>query len=866
MNFEIIWKDRLRQWELAREKFLQTIDGGGDSVGNELQDVSYINETQLDLLKMENEGRQLLSRKVPVSPSKINPYRVTIIFRFIILVFFLQHRWSHPVHNAHSLWLASVICEVWFSVSWILDQLPKWQPVNRETYPERLCMRYNPEGKSCNLASIDVLVTTTDPKKESPLMTSNTILSILAVEYPTKNVSCYVSDDGAALLTLETLSETCKFARIWVPFCKKFNIEPRSPEIYFSQKFDISKHNVYAEFPKERRNMKVRLYEEFKIQINGLTEKFQNIPPEGLTMKDGSPWPGNDARSHPAMIQIMMGSGQLHGNDLPQLTYVSRERYYGFKHNGKAGAMNALLRVSALLTNGAYVLNLDCGHYINNSKAFLEAMCFLMDPTNNRKICFVQFPQRFDSIDARDRCTNPKTVFYDITLKSFDGIQGPLYVGTGCFFDRKALYGYEPPSEPMYVNTNWWFSRNRNSRDNLGRYTPTDDSEGSNSTLLVMEDEIFQTQDPANFLSLEKSFGCSPLLITSNFSNGGRYSSSPPNDEILREAINVISSDYEDNTAWGKEIGWIYGSHQRGQILTCFKMHVRGWRSIYCSPASAAFRGFVPSNLSERLSQVLVWATGSIEILVSSQCPIWYGYGGQLKLFQRIAYISATTYPITSIPLLVYSILPAICLFTGRSIISLVTFQASIWIALVLLAVLANGLLEIRWSGVSIQEWWRNQQFWAIAGVSAHFLAIFRGIRNSLVGISVESRMKTKTYTNNNCNGEELDNSEWKSLLILPMTLIFINFWAMIAGAFSLFSHKFGSLGVLLAKLFFASLVVIHLHPILKGLLAYRDRIPAVVIMWSLLLAGMFSVLWVRFDPFTTMFRGPSVEDCGIQC
>lgn len=32
-------------------------------------------------------------------------------------------------------------------------------------------------------------------------------------------------------------------------------------------------------------------------------------------------------------------------------------------------------------------------------------------------------------------------------MKGLDGIQGPVYVGTGCVFRRQALYGYEPPKK-----------------------------------------------------------------------------------------------------------------------------------------------------------------------------------------------------------------------------------------------------------------------------------------------------------------------------------------------------------------------------------------------------------------------------------
>ena len=89
----------------------------------------------------DEEIRQPLSRKVPIPSSKINPYRAVVLIRLVALAFFFRYRLVNPVPNAYGLWLTSIICEVWFTLSWILDQLPKLQPVNRETYPERLCLR-----------------------------------------------------------------------------------------------------------------------------------------------------------------------------------------------------------------------------------------------------------------------------------------------------------------------------------------------------------------------------------------------------------------------------------------------------------------------------------------------------------------------------------------------------------------------------------------------------------------------------------------------------------------------------------------------------------------------------------------------------
>lgn len=117
------------------------------------------------------------------------------------------------------------------------------------------------------------------------------------------------------------------------------------------------------------------------------------------------------------------------------------------------------------------------------------------------------------------------------------------------------------------------------------------------------------------------------------------------------------------------QIGWIYGSVTE-DILTGFKMHCRGWRSVYCMPLRPAFKGSAPINLSDRLNQVLRWALGSVEILLSKHCPLWYGYGGgHLKWLQRLAYVNTIVYPITSLPLLAYCTLPAVCLLTGKFII-----------------------------------------------------------------------------------------------------------------------------------------------------------------------------------------------------
>jgi len=52
-------------------------------------------------------------------------------------------------------------------------------------------------------------------------------------------------------------------------------------------------------------------------------------------------------------------------------------------------------RVSGLMTNAPFILNLDCDMYVNNSKIVLHALCILLDSKGEKEVAFAQCPQRF---------------------------------------------------------------------------------------------------------------------------------------------------------------------------------------------------------------------------------------------------------------------------------------------------------------------------------------------------------------------------------------------------------------------------------------------------------------------------------------
>ncbi|GAB2236165.1 hypothetical protein Droror1_Dr00027904 [Drosera rotundifolia] len=173
------------------------------------------------------------------------------------------------------------------------------------------------------------------------------------------------------------------------------------------------------------------------------------------------------------------------------------------------------------------------------------------------------------------------------------------------------------------------------------------------------------------------------------------------------------------------------------------------------------------------------------------------------------------------------------------------------WFILLFVSIVATAILELRWSGVSIEDWWRNDQFWVIDGTSAQLFVVFQGLLKVLAGIDTNFTVTSKAADE---DGEfsELYVFKWTSLLIPPTTVLIINMVGVVAGVSYAINSGYQSWGPLFGKLFFALWVNVHLYPFLKGFLGRQNRTPTIVIVWSILLASIFSLLWVRINPFSS--------------
>ncbi|KAF3577100.1 hypothetical protein DY000_02035059 [Brassica cretica] len=339
---------------------------------------------------------------------------------FSLLLYRIQR-----VNENETVWVVALLCESCFLFIWLLITCIKWSPAEYKPHLHRLDKRLH------DFPSVDMFVTTADPVREPPILVVNTVLSLLAVNYPANKLACYVSDDGCSPLTYFSLKEASKFAKIWVPFCKKYNIRVRAPFRYFLNPLPSSRD---SEFTKDWGLMKTE-YEKLSRKVEDATGDSHWLDSDD----DFEAFSNTKPTDHSTIVKLVCGNKEGAGDEkeVPHFVYISREKRENYHHHYKAGAMNFLVRVSGLMTNAPYMLNVDCDMYVNEADVVRQAMCvFLQKPMNPNRCAFVQFPQDFYDSNADEFI-----ILQSYLGRGIAGIQGPIFTGSGCFHTRKVMYG-----------------------------------------------------------------------------------------------------------------------------------------------------------------------------------------------------------------------------------------------------------------------------------------------------------------------------------------------------------------------------------------------------------------------------------------
>ncbi|CAF1866108.1 unnamed protein product [Brassica napus] len=289
---------------------------------------------------------------------------------FSLLLYRIQR-----VNENETVWVVALLCESCFLFIWLLITCIKWSPAEYKPHLHRLDKRYP--------FLVNMFVTTADPVREPPILVVNTVLSLLAVNYPANKLACYYSvtnirrpwcpseppsEFGVFSCTYFSLKEASKFAKIWVPFCKKYNVRVRAPFRYFLSPLPSSRD---SEFTKDWGLMKTE-YEKLSRKVEDATGDSHWLDSDD----DFEAFSNTKPTDHSTIVKLVCENKEGVGDEkeVPHFVYISREKRENYHHHYKAGAMNFLVRVSGLMTNAPYMLNVDCDMYVNEADVVRQAI------------------------------------------------------------------------------------------------------------------------------------------------------------------------------------------------------------------------------------------------------------------------------------------------------------------------------------------------------------------------------------------------------------------------------------------------------------------------------------------------------------
>ncbi|RVW91580.1 Cellulose synthase-like protein G1 [Vitis vinifera] len=383
-------------------------------------------------------------------PHHTSANRVFAVVYLCAILALLYHHFLALLHTTTVVSLLFLLADAVLAFMWATAQAFRMCPTQRQVFIEHL----QHVAKESDYPALDVFICTADPYKEPPISVVNTALSVMAYDYPTEKLSVYVSDDGGSQLTLFAFMEAARFATHWLPYCRKNKILERCPEAYFES-------NPSSWFPEADQiklmyeNMRVRV--ETAVKSGIISHDYINSKQE---LEAFIRWTdGFTSQNHPAVIQVLLECGKdedVMGHTMPNLVYVSRGKSINLPQNFKAGALNALLRVSATMTNAPVILTLDSNMYSNDPQTPLRALCYLLDPSMDPKLAYVQFPQIFYGINKNDIYGGEARHVFQIHPTGMDGLKGPIYLGSKSIKSREILASAHHVADCNFESQSQW--------------------------------------------------------------------------------------------------------------------------------------------------------------------------------------------------------------------------------------------------------------------------------------------------------------------------------------------------------------------------------------------------------------------------
>ncbi|KAM0865585.1 hypothetical protein ACQ4PT_043180 [Festuca glaucescens] len=717
----------------------------------------------------------------------------------------IAHRGAHDI---------MLVADLVLLFLWALSQAPMWRPVSRAAFPGRLSRPALP--------AVDVMVATADPDKEPAVKVMNTVISAMALDYPGGQLTVYLSDDAGSPLILLAARKAYAFARAWVPFCRKYRVQCPCPHKFFAGNDDqLGGGDHHDELADDRIRVK-NMYDRFKEDVE---EAMNDAALSQI-------WTKAAHQDHDGYVEVNDSGGLDDDDAMPLLVYISREKRPAWPHHFKAGALNALLRVSSLMSNAPYVLVLDCDMYCNTRSSVLEAMCFHLDRRGRHAddLAFVQFPQMFHNVSGNDIYANELRSIFSTRWKGLDGLRGPILSGTGFCVKRDAVYGAQPAS-----------SQDQFSSMEVGELKARfGHSNGHLASLRRSWSTIAR-----DVLPEDATFVASCAYETGT-KWGEEASSENYSSYLIDHAISIDQWSCEMNT-YSVQVGFLYQSVVEDYFTGYRQLYCRGWTSVYCYPAPsrpAPFLGSVPTNLNDVLVQNKRWMSGMLAVGLSKYCPLGSALAVSLPHSMGFAYYAFMA--LYAFPVLCYATLPQLHFFRGGT-----SFpeDSSLWFAAAFASSSLQHLIEVSVAKrrLAARTWWNEQRFWALNAVTGQLFACL-AVALDLVGAggrAVDFGLTSKVSDNGGLYRDGVfDFSGCTTVLLPATTLCLLNNAALVGGVWKKVTS--GGWSDVSGELFLLCYAAGLSYPLLQGMFLRRDpaRVPAWITSLSVLMAATLLFLF----------------------
>ncbi|PWA91287.1 cellulose synthase-like protein G3 [Artemisia annua] len=813
--------------------------------------------------------------------------RVFALIYTCTIVTLIYHETTLLFHTTNiTVSLLMLQANIILAFTWLTNQAFRMNPIHRSTFPENL-----PKDET-KYPDIDVFICTADPYKEPPMVAVNTALSILAYDYPTKKLSVYLSDDGGSKLTLFAFTEAAKFAKHWLPYCKKNGILVRCPEAYFRSNYTCLPNTHEIKLMYE--NMKSKVEQTIVSGNVHTDEKWSNI----FTI-----WDNQFKRSnHPTVIQVFLDGTtdeDALGHVMPKLIYLSREKHEATTHKYKAGALNVLLRVSEIMTNAPIILTVDCDMYSNDPRTPLEAICYFLDSSIDQNIAYLQYPQSFHGINQDDIYSAAFKFIFEFNMTGFDGLAGPSHAGTGCFFRRRAFYGcpsshtteqsrsqsilstevlaqaHEVARCNFEAGTKWGIEicvltgpAGHKLRINGFRrrkpYASHQILAGVTAGLKHPAHAHIRTQRLGMFVFHAHdlvemhehcgAFGIKKMVLHGNIiiacwrmwraRNEKNFSNKDPNVVEMVADIKTLGFLWYKHRFKQGVVDWDRWS-DLGLCRSWVIAMDHWWRTFTRAFAfNAKDGGEAPSNLHDLLNQTRRWCIGGLDMAFCKYNPFNHGLK-QLPLLQAMCYINYVLWSIPCISVVIYSIFPQIALIRSVPIFPKVSDRWFLFYVFSFIGAYLQEFIEFKHMGGTTRGWFNHQRMWIIRCLSSFTFGILEytltKLHISSSTFSVTSKVVDEEARQRYDQGMMEFGVESPFFYLISMAAL-VNLGAFIYGIVHFLTY--GGLEDLFVQFFLSAFGVVNSWPIYDAMFIRSDRgkMPAKITSRSIALACILYV------------------------